>query len=77
MSLDQLKNGQSAVVFGYDPALAAERRERFEDIGLVVNTPIRRQSQAPLGDPVIFLVRGLRLCLRRKEARHIYVRPCD
>lgn len=75
MSLDELKNGQSAVVSGYDPELPADRRGRFEDIGLVVDTPVRRQRQAPLGDPVVFLVRGMRLCLRRAEARFIRVRP--
>jgi len=30
---------------------------------------------APLGDPVIYELRGTQLCLRRSEARLVQVRP--
>ena len=74
LSLDQLTDRQSAVVTGYDPAMPEACRQRFEDLGLLPETPIRRERRAPLGDPVVFRVRGTLLCLRRSEACLIRVR---
>lgn len=75
MCLDQLTDRQAAVVTGYDPAMPQSCRERFEDLGLLPETPVVRERRAPLGDPMVFRVRGTLLCLRRSEARLIRVRP--
>lgn len=75
MTLAELRNDESAVLTDYDPAMPLERRQRFEDLGLTRDTPIRRERQAPLGDPIVFRVRGTSLCVRRSEARFIWARP--
>ena len=43
--------------------------------GLRSLTPIRVLRSAPLGDPTSYELRGMRLCLRRGEARQIWVVP--
>lgn len=73
-SLEQLRDLERAVIAGYAPAMAPERRGRFEDLGLLEGTLVRRERAAPLGDPVAYRVRGTLLCLRRCEARLILVR---
>ena len=72
--LSELDDGETAVVTGFDPALPAARRERLEDLGLIPETPVTRRTQAPLGDPVAFVLRGGVLCLRRGVARLVRVR---
>ncbi|MBI4424463.1 MAG: ferrous iron transport protein A [Elusimicrobia bacterium] len=74
MSLAEMLDGQTAVLDGYDPALSAAWRRRFEDLGLLPDTAVRRVSRAPLGDPIAFEVRGTLLCLRKTEARLVRVR---
>ena len=74
MSLAELDDGQTAVLEGYDASLSGPWRRRFEDLGLLPNTPIRRVRRAPLGDPIAFEVRGTLLCLRRAQARLVRVR---
>lgn len=74
MSLAELDDGQTAVLEGYDAGLSGTWRRRFEDLGLLPDTPVRRVRRAPLGDPIAFEVRGTLLCLRRAEARLVRVR---
>lgn len=74
MSLTELLDGQTALLEGYEPGLEPAWRRRFEDLGLLPQTPVRRVSGAPLGDPIAFEVRGTVLCLRRAEARLLRVR---
>lgn len=71
--LTQLDDGAAAVVAGYDPSIPESRRERFEDLGLLPNTPILRERAAPFGDPLLFRVRGSLLCLRRSDAEFIRI----
>lgn len=77
MSLAELDDGQTALLEGYDSKLAAPWRRRFEDLGLLPDTPVRRVRGAPLGDPIAFEVRGTLLCLRRAEARLVRVRSSE
>ncbi len=74
MSLAELDDGQTAVLEGYDATLSGAWRRRFEDLGLLPDTPVRRVRPAPLGDPIAFEVRGTLLCLRRSEARLVRIR---
>jgi len=46
---------------------------RLLDLGFIPGTPVRVIRRAPLGDPVSFEIRGTRMCLRRSEARRIWV----
>jgi Fe2+ transport system protein FeoA len=74
MSLAELDDGQTAVLDGFEDGLSAPWRRRFEDLGLIPDTAIRRVRPAPMGDPIAFEVRGTLLCLRRSEARLVRVR---
>ncbi len=49
--------------------------QRLRDLGFHPNTQVRVVRRAPLGDPIVFELRGYRLCLRLKEAASIRVRP--
>jgi len=73
MTLEQLSPGQLATiaaVHGDGPF-----RRRLLELGLLPGTPIRRTGQAPLGDPLTYLVRGAVLGLRRREAALIELEP--
>ena len=73
--LADLPRGACAVVAQVDPELPIGRR--LLDLGFVPETPIRVLRSAPLGDPTSYELRGMRLCLRRGEARQIWVLPQD
>lgn len=47
---------------------------RLLDLGFSPDTVVRVVRKAPLGDPVVYELRGTRLCLRRTEASRIRVR---
>jgi len=47
---------------------------RLRDLGFVAGTRIRSIKRAPLGDPVVYELRGTRLCLRRSESDRVRVR---
>ncbi len=74
MSLEELREGERAFFVGYDPNFSARWRRRFEDLGLLPDTPVACERRAPWGDPISFRVRGTLLCLRRDEARLMRVR---
>ena len=46
---------------------------RILTLGLLPGTPIKAISRAPLGDPIVFQVRGHRLALRGEVAKMIFV----
>ena len=46
---------------------------RVLTLGLLPGTPIKAISRAPLGDPILFQVRGHRLALRGEVAKTILV----
>ncbi len=73
MTLDQLPQGQDATiaaVHGDGPF-----RRRLMELGVLPGTTIRRTGQAPMGDPLTYLVRGAVLGLRRTEASRIDLVP--
>ena len=71
--LTELVDGSSAVIAGYDREIPRARRERLEDLGLIPEALVTFERAAPLGDPLLFKVRGTRICLRRNEAERILV----
>ena len=73
LSLAELPPGHSAVVEEVDTSTAIGRR--LQDLGFVKRTRVTAVRQAPLGDPVLYELRGTRLCLRRSEARLVRVLP--
>ena len=71
MTLDMLKNGETAVIktVGGEGAL----RLRFLDMGLIPHTAVTPQKTAPMGDPIEIRVRGYELTLRKADAKLIEV----
>ena len=47
---------------------------RLLDLGFTPRTPVRVVRRAPLGDPSLYELRGMRLCLRRGDAAQVRVR---
>jgi len=48
-------------------------RRRIMDMGIVRGAKIEKVRDAPLGDPVEFLLRGYNLTLRRTEAENVWL----
>jgi ferrous iron transport protein A len=74
-TLDQLLNGQHCTIVdcvGNDVTAI-----RLMEMGLVPGERVERTGQAPLGDPLEFLVNGTRLSLRKNEAQRITVQLLD
>lgn len=73
--LADLAPGASAVVEHVDPDGGLGRR--LLDLGFAPGTALRVLRRAPLGDPVVYELRGYRVSLRRSEAVRVWVRPDD
>lgn len=72
-TLDQLHAGERAVIASVDcpPPIA----RRLMELGVLPGTEVEVIRRAPLGDPLEIALRGVRLSLRKSEARHIDVTP--
>ena len=72
MTLNQLKTGSSGIItaVGGDGPL----RCRLLDMGLIPHTRVTLQKVAPMGDPIVIMVRGYELTLRVEEARKIEIK---
>jgi ferrous iron transport protein A len=74
MNLSETPVGSSVLVRSAgDGSLAAT--QRLEDLGFVPGTVVRVERRAPLHDPVLFVVRGTRLAMRRRDVATIEVQP--
>ena len=71
--LASLEPGSAASVIGVDDSCL--EGERLLDLGFIPGTPVEILKRAPLGDPVVYGLRGYRICLRASEAGLIRVRP--
>ncbi len=70
--------GRGEEVSIVDVAATGPVRERLLDLGFVPGTAIALVQRAPLGDPCVYALRGVQVCLRREEAARILVqRPCQ
>ena len=74
-ALNELAPSQLGLILGVDTSVAAGRR--LLDLGFVPQTPLRVLRRAPLGDPVIYELRGYRICLRSADAARVRVRVQD
>ena len=69
--LSDLIAGQTARVVAVDAR--EEVGQRILEMGLTPGAAVRMIGVAPLGDPLVFEVRGYRLSLRRAEAALVEV----
>jgi Fe2+ transport system protein FeoA len=69
--LHLLRPGQRATITGVNGASALRRR--FAEMGIIRGETILIERNAPLGDPVEYLIKGYHLALRREEAAQIEV----
>ncbi len=74
-ALSELGPSQSGRILDVDTTAAAGRR--LLDLGFLPETPLRVLRRAPLGDPVVYELRGYRVCLRRVDAARVRVRVQD
>lgn len=72
LSLAELPLGTSAVVERV--TAGGPRGQRLRDLGFLPGTPILALRRAPLGDPRVYELRGMQLCLRVAEAAQVEVR---
>jgi ferrous iron transport protein A len=73
ISLAALGPGSVAVVLDVDRS--SPEGQRLLDLGFVPDTEVRVLKRAPLGDPMVYDLRGYQLCLRKTEADRVRVRP--
>lgn len=71
-ALSELQPSQSGRIIAVDESEAAGRR--LLDLGFLPETSLRVLRHAPLGDPIVYELRGYRVCLRRTDAARVRVR---
>ena len=49
-------------------------QRRFLDIGLTPGTVVRCVGKSPLGDPRAYLVRGVKIAIRRRDSADIEIK---
>lgn len=71
MSMNELKSGNIAIIKGIsgDEKLA----KRLLALGCIEGTEVKVKRTAPLGDPIVFSVRGFDLAIRKNDAKNIKV----
>ena len=73
-SLSDLRLGTSCRVVGLQEDTADDPiAKRLSNLGFVPGRTVTPLRRAPLGDPVVYRVADYELCLRRHEARMVYV----
>jgi ferrous iron transport protein A len=72
VSLASLGPGSAGVILDVDRA--SPEGQRLLDLGFVPHTEVRVLKRAPLGDPMVYSLRGTHLCLRASEADRVRVR---
>ena len=69
--LSELALGEAARVVGVDAR--GDAGLRAMEMGVIPGTVVKLVAVAPLGDPLVFELRGYRLSLRKSEASGIEV----
>lgn len=70
ITIDELKPGEKARLFGFAPLMLPHYRNQLLMMGLTPHTPFQFIRTAPLGDPIHIRVRGTELSLRKAEMQH-------
>jgi DtxR family Mn-dependent transcriptional regulator len=72
--LDELEQGEEAVVVRLGGQVQGPQRRRLLDLGVVPGTVIRVELSSASGDPVAYRIRGAVIALRRAQAQAILIR---
>ena len=72
ISFNQLTVGDNARVSDF-VNVTPSYRNRLMSLGLTPGTLFSVQHKAPLGDPIVIMVRGFRLSIRSQEAEGLMV----
>ena len=70
-TLEQLNIGETAVIDSFTDSLMSLK---LVEMGCVPGEQITKDSVAPLGDPIAYMVCGYKLSLRKNEASAIVLR---
>ena len=73
-TLDAVPEGGRARI---DEIIECNAAPLLAGLGLLPGTMISRIGKAPLGDPLVFAVRGARLAIRRSHAECVRVRSIE
>lgn len=71
-----MRIGEKGIIRGFHAETNAYR-QRLLAMGFTPGTPFTLRRIAPLGDPIVIQIRGVDICLRRKEAQQIHVQKCN
>lgn len=71
LTLNCLREGETARILSLQ--MTGSLRQRLTDFGLIPGTPIRCLRKCPLGNPIMYCVRGTRLALRTQDSCQIRV----
>ncbi|MAT61503.1 MAG: hypothetical protein CMH41_07665 [Micrococcales bacterium] len=74
MKLDSLPVGHIGKVLKINGDREDPVGRRLSDLGFLDGTKVAVLRKAPLGDPIIFELRGYEMCLRHSQAERIDVR---
>lgn len=70
MRLSEVAVGSTAIVSAVH---GGGRARRLEDLGFLPGTVVHVERRAPLGDPVVYELRGVRVAMRRADAALVEV----
>jgi ferrous iron transport protein A len=70
--LSEVGVGATVVVQSVAPGQGGLGR-RLEDLGFLAGTVVRVERRAPLGDPMVYELRGVRLAVRRADVALVEV----
>lgn len=71
MTLNDLTAGEYGVITRIE--LDEKTKQKLFDMGVCEGTTIRFLRTAPLGDPIEFRALNFNLCIRKREAKMIFV----
>lgn len=75
MMLESIKKGEMCKIQFIDPEM--EVGQKLFDMGFVPGTKVKMIRNAPLKDPIKFMIRGYLISVRRTEAKRIEVEKID
>ncbi|MCD6305874.1 MAG: iron transporter FeoA [Desulfobacteraceae bacterium 4484_190.1] len=73
MTLDAMKPGQECEIL--DITAEGIVGQRLMDMGFIPGARVKMVRNAPLVDPVEFLMKGCHISLRHSEAKKVEVKP--